>query len=91
MVEYLELSLTTCESLGMRKSTLIAHCLVNSRMYTKLEDAEARVRNVFESEFPNQNFVKWNSDIDDKFAAQRIKDCGVASQIRVNLFIEELR
>lgn len=75
----------------MKKSTVIATCLVNSSMINRLEDAENAVRQVFLDEFPESNFAQWNREIDDQVAEQIIKNVGRASQINVRKFIEDLR
>lgn len=74
----------------MLKSTVIAQCLVNSRMITRMEDAEARVRGVFEDEFPEADYADWNRDINDKTAQHIIQSVGRASMINVKKFIEDL-
>jgi hypothetical protein len=74
----------------MRRSTVIAQCLVNSEMIKSLDDAERRVRLVFEDEFPNQDFDEWNRNMDDCAAADIIKAVGKASRINVKKFIEDL-
>jgi len=38
----------------MKKSTVKATCLVNSNMITRLQDAEARVHEVFSTSFRTQ-------------------------------------
>jgi hypothetical protein len=74
----------------MRKSTIIAHCLVNSNMISSITDAEHRVRTVFEDEFPNRDFARWNGDVDDAVATDIIRNVGRASRINVKNFIEDL-
>jgi len=74
----------------MRKSTVISQCLVNSKMIGLLEDAEHRVRGVFEDEFPRRDFARWNDELDDSVAAQMIRNVGKASRIDVKKFIEDL-
>jgi hypothetical protein len=75
----------------MRKSTIIAQCLVNSNMFRKIEDAEWRVQSVFEDEFPQQEFAQWNTEVNDASANQIIRNVGGASRINVKSFIEYLR
>ena len=53
---------------GIRKSTVIATCLVNSNMISGLEDAEAAVRNIFLTEFPHRSLNEWNNEIGDRQA-----------------------
>jgi hypothetical protein len=75
----------------MRKSTIIAKCLVNSGMFREIEDAEARVLQVFQDEFPNASFLDWNGEIDDSVARRIVTNVGRASRINVAKFIEDLR
>ena len=74
----------------MRKSTVIAKCLVNSNMIGRLEDAEHSVQQIFLNEFPNSNFSEWNQDINDKAAENIIRNVGRPSRINVKKFIEDL-
>jgi len=74
----------------LKKSTVIATCLVNSKMINGMDDAENRVYQVFIDEFPVANFDEWNQEIDETVARQIIKNVGQASRINVKLFIKEL-
>lgn len=74
----------------MRRSTIIAKCLVNSNMIGRLEWAEARVRGVFEDEFPDCSFCQWNREVNDQIAARIVENVGRASMINVKRFIEDL-
>ena len=74
----------------MKKSTVIATCLVNSDMIRDVATAESVVLNVFQDEFPKHNFQKWNSNIPDKTAENIINSVGRASRINVKKFIEDL-
>jgi hypothetical protein len=74
----------------LTKSNIIAHCLVNSKMLGRLEDADQAVRQTFLDEFPDSNFTEWNQEINDKTAENIIRNVGRASRINVKKFIEEL-
>lgn len=74
----------------MRKSTVIATCLVNSQMIKDIEDAETVIRKVFQDEFPKHIFQEWNSNIPDKTANNIINAVGKASHINVKEFIKDL-
>jgi hypothetical protein len=74
----------------MRRSTIIATCLVNSKMIRRLEDAEAAVAAHFRDFFPGCAFVAWNSEVDNRVAEQIIRNVGRASQINVVKFIKDL-
>lgn len=49
----------------MKKHSIIAHCLVNSNMISRLEDAEHGVQREFEYFFPQADFDAWNIDVRD--------------------------
>jgi hypothetical protein len=74
----------------MRKSTVIANCLVNSNMFRDIEEAESAVRKIFYTEFPDHNFSAWNENIPDKTAQNIISKVGKASRINVEQFIKDL-
>lgn len=75
----------------MKRSTIIATCLLNSRMVNRLEDGEQAVRNVFQDEFPSDNFHDWNRDVEQSTADHAINTVGRASRINVAKFIDHLR
>ena len=67
----------------MKKSKVIATCLVNSNMFNRIEDAEHAV--------PGANYLHWDREMDDAAAEHIIKTVGRASRINVKLFIEDLK
>ena len=90
---FVEWNLSTILSPGkslMQRSTIIAKCLLNSNMYTRLEDAESRVNQVFEKSFPGQDFFAWNLNVDDDAAENVIQTVGKAISISVDLLILDL-
>ncbi len=78
------------ELFSMRKSTIIGQCLVNSKMFQSIEEAEHAVAVVFADEFPNRNYSNWNHNIDTAVATHIINSVGCASRINVKKFIEDL-
>ncbi len=74
----------------MRKSTVIASCLVNSSMMKDLSDAEVAVESVFRKEFPHKRFLVWNDEVADSTSKHIISSVGRASRINVRKFIEDL-
>ena len=74
----------------MKRSTLIATCLVKSNMIARLEYAEQCVQQTFLSEFPNANFAEWNHEINEITAESIIRRVGPTSRINVKKFIEDL-
>jgi hypothetical protein len=75
----------------MRKSTIIATCLVNSRAFSSLPDAEAAVRVDFRHAFPEENCADWNGDVDPDTAASIIRQFDRSPPPNVRQFIDELR
>lgn len=67
----------------MKKSTIIANCLVNLRAGFNLESAENAVQQIFEDEFSGENFEAWNQDINDAAATQFIRNQGNLSSVNV--------
>ena len=74
----------------MRKSTIIATCLVNSDMMERIEEAESIVQQVFAKEFPKEDFTRWNQEINNNTANNIIRSVGRASRINVKLFIQDI-
>ena len=74
----------------MRKSTVIAKCLVDAKFIERLEDAEHSVYRIFLKEFPKSNFSDWNQHIEDKTAEYIIQNGGRADCINVKKFIKDL-
>jgi hypothetical protein len=76
----------------MRKSTVIANCLVDARAFSDIADAEAAVRAAFRNAFPDQNCSDWNGDVDAVTAAavrDRYRDSPAPPSVRQ--MIDELR
>ena len=74
----------------MRKTTIIATCLVNSNMFRLISDAEFAVKKIFFEDFQESTFEEWNSCIDDRVAENIINAVGRASMINVHRFIDDL-
>ena len=74
----------------MKKSTIIAKCLVNSNMISTMEDAENTVSQIFHEEFPNKLYEVWNQVVSQNIAENIINNVGRASRINIKSFIEDL-
>lgn len=74
----------------MRKSTIIATCLINSGMLDELVAAETSVANIFAEQFPSENLSQWNTEIPDNVAQHIISSVGRAKRINVGKFISDL-
>lgn len=74
----------------MRKSTVIAQCLVNSNMVPTIEAAGRAVRVTFEEEFAAHDFAEWNQNLDDTAAGNIMRAVDRASRINVRKFILDL-
>src|SRR5262245_16858005 len=75
---------------SMKKSELVAHCLVSSKTVQRIDDATSRVRRVFLEEFPHGDFSAWNSQINDLRASQVVAMFGKGSMVNVKRMIELL-
>ena len=74
----------------MKKSTLIATCLLNSSMVTSLDVGEQIVRRVFDESFHGQDFSKWDTSLSATTAKAIITGVGRAMRINVRAFIADL-
>ena len=74
----------------MLKSTLIAKCLYQCSMIPDISTGEAAVESIFSEYFPKHNYKIWNTNISDETVKFFLKASSNSSQIRVNLFIEDL-
>lgn len=74
----------------MRKSEIISRCLVNSKFFASLDEAELAVESIFSDEFSNDHFLEWNQNVDDATANNIILSVGNSSSINVKKFIEGL-
>jgi hypothetical protein len=74
----------------MKRSTVIATCLVNSNMVTRIDDAERSVHQIFLDEHPGKRFDDWNGELEDAVARRIIRTVGRASTINVAKFITDL-
>ena len=74
----------------MKKSTLIATCLLNSSMVTSLQLGEQIVRDAFDESFEGREFSDWDAPLPDKTAMSIINGVGRAMRINVRKFIADL-
>jgi hypothetical protein len=75
----------------MRKSTIIATCLINSGITThSLNEVEASVKQSFEEDFQDMNYNQWNTDLPEGVARDIIKQFGNAYRIDVRQLIRDL-
>jgi hypothetical protein len=74
----------------MRKSTLIATCLLNSKFITDMAFGEQKVKEIFTHMRPKADFDKWNTFVSNSVAQSFIERGRNADTIRVHSFIREL-
>ena len=74
----------------MKKSVLIATCLLNSSMVTSLEVGEQIVRRVFDESFQGQDFSQWDTSLSATTAKSIITGVGRAMRVNVRAFIADL-
>ena len=58
----------------MRKSTIIATCLLNAGIVLDMESGEALVLTTFQQHFPDDSFERWNGDVDPAKAAHIVSE-----------------
>ena len=73
----------------MRKSTIIATCLLNAAAVADMESGEALVSTTFHQHFPEASFDRWNVDVDGAKAAHEVS-ARSGEVIHVAQFITEL-
>lgn len=75
----------------MRKSIVIATCLINSGITTHpLASVEASVKQTFREDFQNISYDAWNTDLPENEANDIIKQFGNTYRIDVRQFILDL-
>jgi hypothetical protein len=75
----------------MKKSTLIATCLINSGVTSHpIPVVEASVIQTFKEDFKGVNFQQWNSDLPENVAQDIIKGFGSSYRIDIRQFIQDL-
>jgi hypothetical protein len=75
----------------MKKSTIIATCLINSgATIHNLAQVEASIEQSFREDFQGLNYKQWNSDVPEAEALAIIKNFGSAYRIDVRQFILDL-
>lgn len=75
----------------MRKSTVIATCLINSGSTThSLPMVESSVRQCFKEDFQDMSYEAWNTDLPENVAGDIIKQFGSAYRIDIRRLIIDL-
>lgn len=74
----------------MRKATLIATCLLNSKLIDNLDFGENAVRIIFDEMRPGLDFDKWNTQLSDSDAQSFIARGRGAKRINIKSFIRDL-
>lgn len=72
----------------MKKSTIIATCLVNQDPQRDIRACERYVQDVFEEDHPDFDFDEWNTDVIEWRALREIERARGATVITVSNFIE---
>jgi hypothetical protein len=75
----------------MRKSVVIATCIINSGVTTHpLPTVEAAVMKTFKEDFSNMNYERWNEDLPEAVAKDIIQQFGTNYRIDVRQLIIDL-
>jgi hypothetical protein len=74
----------------MKKSTLIATCLINCGSNYGLQEIETSIAQTFREDFPEMSFQEWNKVIPMAEAKSIIQQFGKGYRINVRQFIYDL-
>jgi hypothetical protein len=75
----------------MRKSTVIATCLINSGVTSHpLASVEQSVEQSFKEDFQDMSYAQWNTDLPDHVAKDIIRQFASNYRIDVRRFIIDL-
>jgi len=75
----------------MKKSTIIATCLINSGHTShSLANVEASLEQTFREDFSGMNYQQWNTNLAEVDAQRIIKEFGNAYRIDIRQFILDL-
>ena len=74
----------------MKKSTVIAQCLVNAGMTLSILSGEREVERVFLNEFGDEDFEWWNGHVADPIAQKLVRNTGPATRIHIDRLIQDL-
>jgi hypothetical protein len=75
----------------MRKSKIIAACLIHSGITTHpIADVEHSVEQTFNEDFKGMDYLKWNTHVNEEDAQRIIQEFGNSYRIDVRQFIQDL-
>ena len=75
----------------MKKSTVIATCLIHSGITAQpLADVEESIQQSFNEDFRGLDFHQWNTHLTETEAKRIIKEFGSSYRIDVRQFIQDL-
>ena len=75
----------------LKKSTVIALCLINGRIIYRMEDAQEVIRRIFADEFPGESYDVWNGEVSEVAAQELIRSVEARGyRLDVETLIREL-
>ena len=74
----------------MKKSELIAHCLVEAKIVETVEGGLGIFERVWRDYFSELNLARWDSQVPDYLEAQLLKIARGSARINVKRLIEDL-
>jgi hypothetical protein len=74
----------------MKKSTLIATCLINCGSTYAIREIETSIEQTFREDFPQMSYGQWNTVLPMPEAQHIIKQFGTGYRIDVRQFIHDL-
>ncbi len=74
----------------VKKVSIIAKCLVNTKIFTEMSTAESSIKKVFNDSYSEHSFDEWNTEVSELSANRIIARVATASKVRVRSLIQEL-
>jgi len=74
----------------VKKVSIIAKCLVNTKIFTEMAMAESSIKKIFNDSYSEHSFDEWNSEVSELSANRVIARVASASKVRVRSLIQEL-
>ncbi|WP_367680754.1 DNA-binding protein [Candidatus Fukatsuia anoeciicola] len=74
----------------VKKVSIIAKCLVNTKIFTEMATAELLIKKIFNDSYSEHSFDEWNTKVSELSANRIIAQVATASKVRVRNLIQEL-
>ncbi|EFL92535.1 putative DNA-binding transcriptional regulator [Candidatus Regiella insecticola LSR1] len=81
---------TVMKKIAIKKVSIIARCLVNTKIFTDMSEAESSIEKIFNDSYSEHSFDEWNTEVSELSANRVIARVAMASKVRVRSLIQEL-